>query len=138
MRLNSLRRIVRATAFVASFLVAPILTVPVTAVAGIALSPIMNSWSHSKHSIEAMLTGRAPYDEARIRQDLQHYVASASRVASGVNGNTAEGRDFAARFKAFANDSQTVLGQLGKPSEARAGFERVVADCQDCHATYNN
>jgi cytochrome c556 len=108
------------------------------AFAGISLSPIMESWNHGKRAIDAMLAGQAPYDEARVRQELQHYVASASSLARSIKGNTAEARDFAARFEGFANDSRSVLGSTSQPSAMRMSFSRIFGDCQSCHAIYNN
>jgi cytochrome c556 len=128
-----MQRILLRTIVSAAVLVAPDL-----AVAGISLSPIMESWTHSKRTIEAMLAGRTPYDEAQIGQDLQHYIASSSMVARDVKKGTAEARDFASRFEVFANDSRTTLGTVSQPSALRMSFNRMVGDCQSCHAIYNN
>jgi cytochrome c556 len=117
---------------------AAVLVVPMAAVAGISLSPIMQSWNHKKHSINAMLAGRTPYDEAQLRQDIQHYADSASLVAREVNGQTAQSRDFAARFAAFAHDSRSALGAVGQPSAVSARFNQMLGDCQSCHDIYNN
>lgn len=133
MRRSLLKTLVGAFAFTA-----PVLIVPVAAVAGSSLAPIMTSWNHSKRSIDAMLAGRAPYDEAQVRQELQRFIATSSRVASGLNGTTAEGRNFAARFQTFAEDSRDVLGHVAEPTAMRASFRRVAGDCQSCHAQYNN
>ena len=115
-----------------------VLIVPMTAVAGISLSPIMESWNHSKRDIAAMLSAGKSYDEAQLRQELQRYIDSASRVSRGVRGDTADARDFAARFDTFANDSRSVLGKVGDRSAVTAGFNRMLDDCRSCHATYNN
>jgi cytochrome c556 len=128
-----MRRIVSRTILSVTFLAAP-----VTAVAGLSLSPIMESWNHSKRSIDAMLSGRTPYDEAEIRRELQRYVDNASRVAREVRGGTAEARDFAARFEAFANDSRSALGTVSQPAAMAARFSRMLGDCQSCHDVYNN
>jgi cytochrome c556 len=120
-----------------AFVGAAVLIAPVAAVAGLSLSPIMQSWNHSKRSIEAMLGGQTPYDEARLRQDLQHYIASSSTVAQHANGASAEARDLAARFDAFANDSRAALGTVSQPAAMRENFNRMVGDCQSCHAIYN-
>jgi cytochrome c556 len=121
-----------------TILSAAVLVVPGVAVAGITLSPIMASWNHSKRKIDAMLGGQTPYDEAQIRQDLQRYIASSSTVARSLGGGTAEARDFAARFKAFASDSRTALGSVSQPATTAANFNRVASDCQACHAIYDN
>ena len=115
-----------------------LLLVPVAAVAGISLSPIMESWNHSKRQIEAMLAGQAPYDEAQIRQDLERYIGSSATIAREMKGNTPEARDLAARFEAFANDGRSALGGVGQPSAVNESFQRMVGDCQSCHAIYNN
>jgi len=116
---------------------AAVLAAPVAAAAGISLSPIMESWNHSKRDINAMLGRRTPYDEAEIRQDLQRYADSASRLARDVKGNSAEARDFSARFDAFARDSRATLGAAGQPAAMRENFNRMLGDCQSCHAIYN-
>ena len=116
---------------------AAILVAPVAAVAGIALSPVMQSWYHSGRAIDAMLAGQAPYDEAQIRQDLQRYVAGASLLARDERGNSTAARDVAARFAAFANDARRALDTVGQPAAVTAGFKRMLGDCQACHAIYN-
>jgi cytochrome c556 len=117
---------------------AALLAKPISASAGISLSPIMESWSQTKRTVEAMLAGRTPYDEALIGQDLRRYITSSARVARAAAGGTAEARDFAARFDSFANDSRAALGSAGQPSAMRDKFNRMLADCQSCHAIYNN
>jgi cytochrome c556 len=54
-----------------------------------------------------------------------------------VRGNSAEARDLAARFAAFADDGQRLLGKIGQPSAVAAKFKRMTDDCQSCHAIYN-
>jgi cytochrome c556 len=128
-----MRRIVFRT-----ILSAVLLAAPAVAVAAIALSPIMDSWNHSKRGIDAMLAGRTPYDAVQLRQALQRYVQSATRVAGDVRGGTAAARDIAARFDAFARDSRTALGTVAQPAAMRVSFNRMLADCRSCHAIYNN
>ena len=117
---------------------AAVLSMPVAAVAGISLSPIMQSWKHRAHAVDAMLAGRQPYDEARMRQFLQHCIESASLLARDMNGGSAEARDLAARFTAFSDDSRSVLGKAGDRAAAAEKFNRMLSDCQACHALYNN
>jgi cytochrome c556 len=113
-----------------------VLFAPVAAVAGIALSPVMRSWNHSRRAIDAMLEGQAPYDEAQLRQDLQRYVAGASLLARDERGKSGAARDVAARFAAFADDARRVLDTVGRPAAVTAGYERMLGDCQSCHAIY--
>lgn len=115
-----------------------VLAVPITAVASLSLAPIMESWSHAKRGIDAMLSGRTPYDEALLGQDLQHYADSATMVARSVKGQTASARDFAARFEAFAHDSRSALAAVGQPTAVAARFRQMLGDCQSCHDIYNN
>jgi cytochrome c556 len=116
---------------------AAIVVAPVAAVAGISLSPVMQSWNQSRRAIDAMLAGRIPYDEAQIRRDLQRYVDGASLLARDVKGNSAAARDVAARFAAFSDDGRRVLEKASQPSAVAAGFTRMIGDCQSCHAIYN-
>jgi cytochrome c556 len=106
------------------------------ALAGISLAPIMESWDNDKRDLDALLAGRTPYDEAQIRQDIQRCVESSSLVARDGKKGTAEARDFASRFGVFANDSRTTLGTVSQPSALRMSFNRMVGDCQSCHAIY--
>lgn len=115
-----------------------ILSVPVIAAAGIALSPIMDSWSQTTHRIDAMLSGRRPYDAAALREAVSTYIDDAARVAHHVNGDSAEARDFAGRFQAFAADGRQALGSVGQPAAFRPHFDQLIGDCQSCHAAYNN
>jgi cytochrome c556 len=117
---------------------AAVLVAPGLALAGIALPPIMSSWNQSKRRIETMFSGGTPYNEAQLRQDMQQYITSSSMVARDVRGGPAETRDFAARFEAFASDSRSALGSVSKPAAMRESFNRMVGDCQSCHAAYNN
>jgi cytochrome c556 len=114
-----------------------ILSVPVIASAGISLSPIMDSWSHTTHSIDATLAGRRPYDATALRADVLLYINDAARVAHHINGGSAEARDFAGRFAAFAEDGRLALGSVGQPAAFRPRFDRMLGDCQSCHAAYN-
>jgi cytochrome c556 len=117
---------------------AGLLATPAAAVAAISLSPIMESWNHSKREIDAMLAGRTPYDAAQLRHDIQRYVESSARVARDMSGGSAEARDFAARFEAFANDSRDALAEVAQPAAMSPRFNRILADCRSCHAIYNN
>jgi cytochrome c556 len=91
-----------------------VLALSTAASAGISLSPIMQAWNHDKRSIQAMLGGRTPYDEAKLRQDLQSYITNSVAVVRNAPGGSAEARDFAARF------------------------DGMLSDCRSCHAIYNN
>jgi cytochrome c556 len=117
---------------------AAVLAVPIAASAGISLSPIMQAWNHDRRSIQAMLSGRIPYDETQIRQELENYITNSSAAARNAHGGSAEARDFAARFDAFANDSRLALGAASQPSALRQNFDRMLSDCRSCHAIYNN
>jgi cytochrome c556 len=128
-----MRRIVLRT-----ILSAAVLAVPAVAAAAISLSPIMESWNHSTRQIDAMLSGRTPYNEAQLRHAIQRYVESSTRVARDMNGGSAEARDLAARFEAFASDSRDALATVAQPAAMSARFNRIVADCRSCHAIYNN
>jgi cytochrome c556 len=128
-----MRRILMRTA-----LGVAVLAVPMAAVAGISLSSTMESWSHNKRKIDAMLAGRTPYDEAQLRQLLQRYVESSSMVARNITGQSAQARDFATRFEAFSNDSAIALGAVGHPPAMAARFNQMLGDCQSCHDAYNN
>jgi cytochrome c556 len=115
-----------------------VLIAPVAAVASISLPPIMDSWNPDKHDVRAMLVGRTPYEEARIRDDLLRYIADASVVARELQGGTAEARNLAARFEAFATDSRSALGKISQPTAVAENFNRMLDDCRSCHAIYNN
>jgi hypothetical protein len=41
-----------------------VLIAPIAAVAGISLSPVMQSCDHGRHAIAAMLEGRTPFNSA--------------------------------------------------------------------------
>jgi cytochrome c556 len=110
---------------------------PAIAVAGLSLPPIMESWNHDQRDIRAMLEGARPYDEARVRRDLEGFIGSAFLLLRNVNGGTAEAKDFRARFAGFASDSRALLGEVGQRSAIEAGFSRVIGDCQSCHSAYN-
>lgn len=107
------------------------------AMAGIALSPIMSSWSHNLRVLDGMLNGRTQYDEAAVRQALAAYIADASRVADHLQGNSNEVRDFRARFAAFAAAGHRALGHAADPAALRQNLHQMVGDCQSCHAAYN-
>jgi len=121
-----------------TILATAVLFPPAAASAGVSLSPIMESWSHDKRDIEAMLTGRRPYDGRRIREELQRYIASAATLARAAHGSSAAARDFAARFDAFATDGRAALGTADDASATSATFDRMLGDCRSCHAIYNN
>jgi cytochrome c556 len=115
-----------------------ILSLPVMAAAGIALSPIMNAWNADRHRIDAMLTGRRPYDEAALRAAVSLYIQDATTVAGRIRGRSDAARDFAHRFDAFAADGRRAMGSVGEPVAFRVLFGRMTSDCQSCHAIFNN
>jgi cytochrome c556 len=115
-----------------------VLAVPMAAVAGISLSSTMESWSHNKRAIDAMLAGRIPYDEAQLRQIFRRYVESSSMVARTITGQSAQARDLATRFEAFSNDSAIALGAVRQPAAMATRFNQMLGDCQSCHDAYNN
>ena len=117
---------------------AALMVVPGVAMAGIALSPIMQSWNHAKRHIDGMLSGRNPYDAATVQQDVTLYITDATMVANHVRGGSAQARDFAGRFAAFAADGRSALASVSQPAAFTARFSRMVGDCQSCHAAYNN
>ena len=112
--------------------------VPVAAIAGLSLSPIMQSWSRDQRDIKAMLGGQRPYDQTELRLDVQRYMASAALVARNLRSGTPEARDFSARFRGFAADSRSALDNVGQPAAFRTTFTRLIGDCQSCHDIYNN
>jgi cytochrome c556 len=107
------------------------------AMAGLALSPIMQSWNQQRHAIDAMMSGRSPYDEAAIRHAVKLYVADASAVAGHLGGTSAAARDFRGRFAAFAAQGRRALDSVGQPAAFRPNLRRIADDCQSCHAVYN-
>ena len=115
-----------------------LMVAPTAVVAAVSLAPIMESWSHSKHDIVSMLAGRSPYDETQTRSDLQRYVTSSRLLAREVTGGTTQARDFRSRLETFANDSQSALDMARQQSTVADKFNRMLADCQFCHAIYNN
>jgi cytochrome c556 len=85
-----------------------------------------------------MLSGSAAYDQAALRQAVQIYVTDGTMLASRITGNSAEARDFAARFHAIAADGQAALHAVADPARFRSRFARITDDCRSCHAIYNN
>ena len=119
-------------------LAAALLIVPELAAAGVALSPMMQSWNHYRHQIDVMLANPARYDEATISDDLDHFAADAANVANHVRGGSPEARDFSRRFAGFATDGRSALTSVGQPAVFRARFRQMVGECQSCHSEYNN
>ncbi|GAB0117335.1 hypothetical protein Acid7E03_14070 [Acidisoma sp. 7E03] len=111
---------------------------PGAAVAGLALAPIMRSWNHERRQVEAMLNGNRPYDQAAIAAAIRAYVSDASMVASHVNGSSATARDFADRFRQFAQTA-TIAGRNTQSAAAfRPHFAQLMSECSACHARFNN
>ena len=119
-------------------LAALVATIPVGVAAATSLRGIMHSWRAEARSAHTMLSGRAAFDEGAIRNTLQTYVEDAGRIAAQVNGRTAAARDIKQRFAAFQVDAQAALGNLGRPPALKAGFSRLMSDCQSCHDSFNN
>lgn len=119
-------------------LVAMALLTPSLAAAGVTLAPIMRSWNHARRRLDGMLTGSRPYDPAAVTAAIRLYVADAHEVSAHITGTSAAARDFAARFEHFARDAEAAGAASGTLAEFRPHAQRLMGDCQACHAIYNN
>lgn len=117
-------------------LCAAILT-PVAAYAGVALAPVMRSWNHERRQIEAMLSGNRSFDPAAVRAAIRIYVSDANMVASHVNGSSSTARDFADRFRQFAQTAAAADQASGSAAQFRPHFEKLMGECNACHARFN-
>jgi cytochrome c556 len=117
-------------------LVAAILA-PSVAFAGVALAPVMQSWNHGRKQIAAMLAGDRPFDQATVEAAIHTYVADANMVAGHINANTASTRDFADRFRHFAQTAAVSAKDSSSAARFRPHFEQLMGECRSCHAMYN-
>jgi cytochrome c556 len=117
---------------------AAISAAPALVAAAPALRGIMHDWRDGARSTNDILTGRADFDEAAIRDVLQAYVADAGRVVAQVNGQTPAARDFKQRLIAFQADAQTALGDLAQRAALQADFTRLMSDCRSCHDAFKD
>ncbi|HTI03381.1 MAG TPA: hypothetical protein VL752_20740 [Acidisoma sp.] len=123
---------------ISKMILAAAILVPGTAFAGIALAPVMQSWNHDRRQIDAMLAGDRPFDQAAVAATIHTYVTDASMVAGHVSGSSPEARDFAARFRRFAQTAAASAKDSGSVARFRPHFEELVGECRSCHAVYNN
>lgn len=113
-----------------------LLVAPPSAQAG-DIAHVMHSWRQTQNSVDAMLRGTAPYDQAQLRQAMAAYIADASRLAGRVNPATTDGQDLHRRFLDFASIGQQSADSVSRPDEFRTNFSEMKAQCESCHAIYN-
>jgi cytochrome c556 len=111
--------------------------VPGIAFAGVALAPVMGKWNHDRRQIDAMLSGNRPFDQATVAAAIHAYVADATMVAGRIKGNSASTRDFADRFRHFAQTAAASAKDSGSAARFRPHFEQLMGECRSCHAIYN-
>ncbi len=116
---------------------AAILAVPLAARAN-EVSGIMHDWRHNEHAVDAMLAGRATYNQVALRAAMTLYIADAGSLASRIGIGTADARDLRQRFTNFAATGQQALGDISQPANLQADFSQMKAQCESCHAIYNN
>lgn len=122
---------------IGKMVLAAAILVPGVAIAGVALAPVMQSWNHDRQQIDAMLQGNRPFDQATVEAAVHAYVADASMVAGHIKGNAASTRDFAERFRHFAQTAAASLKDSGSAARFRPHFEQLMGECRSCHAIYN-
>ena len=106
--------------------------------AGPTVRGTMHAWRANDRTVNAMLSGRAAFDEAAMRAALQAYAADAGRIAVAIDSRAAPARDIKRRFIAFQSDSQRALGDVARRDALRSDVARIASDCQSCHDAYKN
>ena len=102
------------------------------------LKPIMRDWKAQANQAEQMLSGAAPYDQAKVRQILAGMVSDARDIEAGITGSSANARAVKDRFSQFETDAAATLQAAAARDSARARFQRVAADCRSCHDALKN
>jgi cytochrome c556 len=102
------------------------------------VSVIMHDWRHNERAVDAMLAGRAPYDQAALRAAMTLYIADAGGLASRIGNGTGDARDLQQRFTDFAAAGRQALGVIAQPAGFQADFSQMKSQCESCHAVYNN
>ncbi len=110
---------------------------PCAVLATTTLRGMMHNWRVDARTTRAMLNGQMHFDEAAVRATLTRYAEDAGRIAASVNGQSAGSRDIRQRFLRLQSDSRTALTTLGRRTELRANFSRVLSNCSSCHNIYN-
>ncbi len=118
--------------------VASLLTAPMTADASSALRGIMRTWKRHLRASSPIVSGRAAFDEATIRETLTTYIADSARLSSAITGQSADAKDIKRRFVQFGADSQHALDSLGQANTLQAAFKHIDNDCQSCHDQYKD
>ena len=118
--------------------VASLLTAPLTADASSAFRGVMRTWKRQLRTSSPIVSGRAAFDEATIRETLTAYIADSARLSSAITGQSADARDIRQRFVQFGADAQRALENLGQQKALRAAFTRIGDDCESCHDQYKD
>jgi cytochrome c556 len=122
---------------IGKMVLAAAILVPGVAFAGVALAPVMRSWNHDRRQIDAMLSGDRPFDQATVEAAIHTYVADANMVAGHINVDSASTRDFADRFRHFAQTAAAAAKDSGSAARFRPHFQQLMGECSSCHAMYN-
>jgi cytochrome c556 len=122
---------------ISKMVLAAAILAPSVAFAGVALAPVMRNWNHDRRQIDAMMAGDRPFDQATVEAAIHSYVADANLVAGHINANTASTRDFADRFRHFAQTAAASAKDSGSAARFRPHYEQLMGECRSCHAMYN-
>ena len=84
-----------------------------------------------------MLAGSQPYDPAAVTAASGFTSRMRARFPR-ISRQVSSAHDFAARFEHFARDAEAAGAASGTLAEFRPHVQRLMGDCQACHAIYNN
>lgn len=128
----SRRRVLLATIVIAT------VATPLIAEANSALRGIMKSWKQDDRATVGMINGRAVFDEAAIKAVLVTYIEDANRIASGINGQSADARDIKSRFVVFQANAQNALRHISQRAALQSDYKRIASGCSACHDLYKD
>lgn len=119
-------------------LLAMLTAAPAAVMAASGLKAVMHDWRTHTKTVDSMLSGRAAFDQAAVRDALAAFSADAARIEAGINGNTAEAKDIRRRFVAFRTQAQAALSDVQRPAVLKADVLELKASCQSCHEQYKD
>jgi cytochrome c556 len=121
-----------------AFLAVAAVLASTAAVGALRLKPIMHDWKAKVASVEPMVMGGAPYDEAEVRRTLAALIGDTRDIEAGITGKSAQAAEIKSRFSQFEADASATLQALNAQDHAKTHFQRMRGDCRSCHDAFAN
>ena len=102
------------------------------------LKSTMRTWKANAATIDRMMNGASPFDQAEAGRIIQGFATDSRALAARVGGASAQAHDIKARFESFSLTAQAATGDASSRDKIKVQYSKLRADCRSCHDAYAN